>query len=235
VKGVEAYIAGKPIISTTDWPSKVTCVVFFVGCNLRCRFCFNAPLLEFNDQFKVNLTLLYPEIAANQFLIDGVIVTGGEPTLQRNALKTLAEWTHNQNLEFGLMTNGTKPDVIRQLLDEKLLDYIAVDIKTIPNQEKYVKVTQSSSQILDRIKETVAILKSSKVNHEFRTTLVPTIVDTLQQLDQIRRWVGSQNYVLQNFRPSETVLDSTLTTSFTPNQLDQFQQYAKKHKIKTRF
>ena len=233
--GVEAYLAGKPIISTTDWPTKVACVVFFVGCNLRCRFCFNSPLLEFTDQYKVNLDLIYPEIEANQFLIDGVIVTGGEPTLQFNALKALAEWTHNQNLEFGLMTNGTKPDVIQQLLDARLLNYIAVDIKTIPSQEEYLKVTQSSSQILDRVKETVTLLKSSKVNYEFRTTLVPTIVDTLQQLDQVRRWVGSQNYVLQLFRPSETVLDSTLTTSFTPTQLEQFQQYAQKHKLTTRF
>ena len=232
---MEAYIAGKPIISTTDWPSKVACVVFFVGCNLRCRFCFNTPLLEFNDQFKVDLTVLYPEIKANQYLIDGVIATGGEPTLQFDAIKTLAEWTHNQNLEFGLMTNGTKPDVIQHLLDAKLLDYVAVDIKTIPRKEEYVQITQSSSQILDRVKETVALLKSSKANYEFRTTLVPMVVDDLQQIDQIRRWVGSQNFVLQNFRPSETVLDPTLSTSFTPNQLDHFQQYAQKHKITTRF
>ena len=235
MNGVEAYIAGKPIISTTDWPSKVACVVFFVGCNLRCRFCFNTPILEFNDQFKVDLTVLYPEIEANRFLIDGVIATGGEPTLQFDAIKALAEWTHNQNLEFGLMTNGTKPDVIRHLLDAKLLDYVAVDIKTIPQKEEYIQITQSSSQILDRVKETVTLLKSSKANYEFRTTLIPTVVDNLQQLDQIRRWVGSQNFVLQNFRPSETVLDPTLTTPFTPNQLDHFQQYAQKHKLITRF
>lgn len=235
MNGVEAYIAGKPIISTTDWPSKVACVVFFVGCNLRCRFCFNTPLLEFNDQFKVNIALLYPEIEANQFLIDGVIATGGEPTLQLDALKTLAEWTHNHNLEFGLMTNGTKPDVIQQLLDAKLLDYVAVDIKTIPSKEEYVHVTQSSSQILNRVKETVSLLKSSKVHHEFRTTLVPSIIEDFQHLDQIRRWVGSKNFVLQQFRPTETVLDSTLTTSFTPTQLDKFQQYAQNHKLTTRF
>lgn len=232
---VEAFIAGKPLLSTTDWPSKVSCVIFFAGCNLRCRFCFNAPLLEFSDQFKINLELLYPELEANRVLVDGVIVTGGEPTLQPEPLRTLAEWTHQRDLEFGLMTNGTKPGVIQQFLDANLLDYIAVDIKTVPNRDHYVRVTQSTGEIFDRVQETVSILKSSKINYEFRTTLVPSLVDNLEQLDQIRKWVGSKNYVLQQFRPADTVLDSTLTSSFTPKELDHFQQYAQKHGITTRF
>ncbi len=73
------------------------------------------------------------------------------------------------------------------------------------------------------------------MNHEFRTTLVPSIIEDFKQLDQIRQWVGSENFILQQFRPSETVLDSTLTNSFTPSQLDQFKQYAQKHKLTTRF
>lgn len=232
---VEAYLAGKPIISTTDWPSKVACVVFFVGCNLRCRFCFNAPLLEFSDQFKVNLELLYPELEANHFLIDGVIATGGEPTLQPEALRILAEWVHKQEMEFGLMTNGTKPDVVQQLLEMSLIDYIAVDIKTVPIQEQYNRVTQSSGHILNQVQETVDLLLSSNIDYEFRTTLVPTLIDSFDQLDLIREWVGPKHYVLQYFRPSATVIDSTLTSSFSQNQLDQFQQYAQKHGITTRF
>ncbi len=235
VDGVKAFIAGKPIISTSDWPSKVACVTFFAGCNLRCRFCFNAPLLEFSEQFKIDLELLYPEIEENRYLIDGVIVTGGEPTLQLEALRTLAEWVHQQEMEFGLMTNGTKPKVIQQLIAESLLDYIAVDIKTAPHRNEYVRVTQSTGDILDRVKETVSLLKDSKISYEFRTTLVPSLVDTIEQLEQIRKWVGSKQYVLQHFRPAETVLDPELTKSFTPQELKQFQQYAQKHKITTRF
>lgn len=223
------------MISTTDWPSKVACVVFFTGCNLRCRFCFNAPLLEFNDQFKIDLELLYPELEENRFLIDGVIVTGGEPTLQPVALQTLAKWVHQKDMQFGLMTNGTKPNVIRELLGANLLDFVAVDIKTAPNRNQYVRVTQSTGDILDYVKETVTLLKNSKIHYEFRTTLVPTLVDKIEQLESIRKLVGQKNFVLQNFRSTESVLDSELTRSFTSNELEQFQQYAKKHRITTRF
>ncbi len=232
---MEAFIAGKPILSTTDWPSKVSSVIFFVGCNLRCRFCFNTPLLEFNEQYKIDLELLYPELETNQFLIDGIIVTGGEPTLQPTPLKTLAEWTKQHELEFGLMTNGTKPDVLRQLLESDLIDFIAVDIKTVPSRNQYVRVTQSTGEILDRIKETVKLLKASKISYEFRTTLVPSLVDTYEQLDQIRKWVGSKHLVLQLFRPVNTVLDTSLSTAFSPTELEKFHQYGQKHGLTTRF
>jgi pyruvate formate lyase activating enzyme len=235
VNGVDAFIAGKPILSTTDWPSKVCCVIFFVGCNLRCRFCFNTPLLEFSDEYKVDVDLVYPELETSRFLIDGIIATGGEPSLQPEALKTLAEWAKQQDLEFGLMTNGTRPDVIRQLLELDLVDYVAVDIKTVPDQNQYVHITQSAGEILNQVKDTVNLLKSTKISYEFRTTLIPSLVDTLEQLEKIRKWVGAKHYVLQNFRPEVTVLDSTLTTSFSDEQLETFRKYAKKYGITTRF
>ncbi|MFX1565461.1 MAG: anaerobic ribonucleoside-triphosphate reductase activating protein [Promethearchaeota archaeon] len=232
---MEAYIAGKPLLSTTDWPSKVSCVVFFAGCNLRCRFCFNTPLLEFGEHYKVDLELVYLELEASQYLIDGVIVTGGEPTLQAAPLRNLAEWTKNHGLEFGIMTNGTKPDVLNQFLDAALLDYIAVDIKTVPEKSQYVHLTQSTSAVLERVKETVSLCKASKIQYEFRTTLVPSIIDSTNQIDQIRKWLKTPHYVLQLFRPEDTVLDPSLNFAFTPEQVDQFHQYAKKHGIITRF
>ncbi|MFX1318080.1 MAG: anaerobic ribonucleoside-triphosphate reductase activating protein [Promethearchaeota archaeon] len=232
---MQAYVAGKPLLSTTDWPSKVSCVIFFVGCNLRCRFCFNGPLLEFLDQYKIELERLYPELEPNQYLIDGVIATGGEPTLQPAPLKALAEWTKQNGLEFGLMTNGTKPDVVQELLEANLVDYIAVDLKTVPDQTQYANVTQSTGAILAQINETINLLKSSKISYEFRTTLVPSLIDTLEQLDLIRQWVGSKHYVLQQFRPARTVLDSSLTRAFTPDELTRIAQYAQQHKIITRF
>jgi pyruvate formate lyase activating enzyme len=235
VDGVEAFIAGKPLLSTTDWPSKVALVIFFVGCNLRCRFCFNAPLLEFHDQYKIDLAQLYPEMESNQYLIDGIIATGGEPTLQPEPLKVLAEWTKHRDLGFGLMTNGTKPDVVQQLLDMSLVDYVAVDIKTVPNRTQYAQMTQSTGDILDQVKETIGILQSSKISYEFRTTLVPALIDSLDQLDQIRQWVGSDHYVLQQFRPTKTVIDSTLNRSFTPDELNRFEEYAKSQGIILRF
>ena len=232
---VQAYIAGKPLLSTTDWPSKVSCVIFFVGCNLRCRFCFNGPLLEFLDQYKIGLEELYPELEPNQYLIDGIIATGGEPTLQPDSLKALAEWAKQNGLEFGLMTNGTRPDVVQELIEMNLVDYIAVDLKTVPDRTEYDKVTQTAGDILGQVKKTINLLKSSKISYEFRTTLVPSLIDTLEQLDMIRQWAGSKNYVLQQFRPAKTVLDSSLNRAFSLDELTRFTRYAHKHKIITRF
>lgn len=232
---VKAFIAGKPLLSTTDWPSKVCCVVFFVGCNLRCRFCFNGPLLEFKDQYQVDINRVYQELETNRYLIDGVIVTGGEPTLQPEPLQALADWIHQHKLLFGIMTNGTKPAIIQQLLDEKLLDFVAVDIKTVPDEKRYSEITQISTPILNAIDKTIALLKTSNIQYEFRTTLVPSIISEVAQIQKILDWVGSKHYVLQAFRPTDTVLDSTLKDSFSTDQLDEYREFAKKKKIQARF
>ncbi|MFW9983819.1 MAG: anaerobic ribonucleoside-triphosphate reductase activating protein [Candidatus Odinarchaeota archaeon] len=232
---MKAYIAGKPLLSTTDWPSSVCCVVFFTGCNLRCKFCFNGPLLKFDDQNLIDLELVYEELDEHRYLIDGILVTGGEPTLQPDALHAIGEWTHNQNLKFGIMTNGTKPAVLQQLLDANLLDYVAVDIKTVPNEKEYAHITQTEHEILPLINETITLLKSSKISYEFRTTLVPSLIDKISQLEKILKWIGKKNYVLQNFRAIDTVLDPNLKTVFSMEELDQLRQFAKKKHILTRF
>ena len=232
---MKAYIAGKPLLSTTDWPSSVCCVVFFTGCNLRCKFCFNGPLLEFDEQYLIDLERVYEELNEHQYLIDGILATGGEPTLQPDALHAIGEWTHNHNLKFGIMTNGTKPAVLQQLLDTNLLDYVAVDIKTTPNEREYAHITQTKHEILPAINETIALLKSSKISYEFRTTLVPSLIDEISQLEKILKWIGKKHYVLQNFRATDTVLDPSLNTSFSVEELDQFRQFAKRKGIITRF
>jgi pyruvate formate lyase activating enzyme len=232
----KAYIAGKPLLSTTDWPSHVSCVVFFVGCNLRCRFCFNGPLLDFNEQFQIKLTKVYAEIKSQKSLIDGVIVSGGEPTIQPEPLLALAKWTRKQKLLFGLMTNGTRPDVLRQLLGQDLINYIAVDIKTIPKIDQYSEITPISENLLEKIQETISLLKSARVSYEFRTTLVPGLVDQISQVRQIANWLGTEHYVLQVYRPAKTVLDVSLhDRNFTPAELELFRNFAQENQIEFRF
>jgi pyruvate formate lyase activating enzyme len=233
---MKGYIAGKPLLSTTDWPSTVTCAVFFAGCNLRCRFCFNTPILEFDEKFLVDLVHVYAEIDEQRFLIEGVIATGGEPTLQSDALLDLAKWTHQKALLFGLMTNGTKPQVLKQLISAKLLDYIAVDIKTVPQPGAYANITQGSKAVLSRVQETVTLLKTSNIPYEFRTTLVPQLISDPEQIMQIVDWVGIDHYILQVFRPTETVIDTNLQQyKFTPEQLSKIREFAQETGIAVRF
>ena len=148
-----------------------------------------------------------------------MIVSGGEPTLQLEPLLALAKWTRKQELLFGLMTNGTRPAVLRQLLDLDLINYLAVDIKTIPKIDQYSEITPISENLLEKIQETISLLKSSKGSYEFRTTLVPGLVDQISQVRQIANWLGSEHYVLQVYRPAKTVLDVSLhDQSFTPSE-----------------
>jgi len=233
---MKGYIAGKPLLSTTDWPSTVSCAIFFAGCNLRCRFCFNTPILEFDEKFLTDMSDVYNEIEEQRFLIEGVIATGGEPTLQPNALLFLAKWTHQKDLRFGLMTNGTKPQVIRQLIKNKLLDYVAVDIKTIPKPEAYAHITQNKKNVLSLVQETVTLLKTTDISYEFRTTLVPHLIDGLEQIQQIVEWVGTDNYILQIFRNTDTVIDGQLKEfEFSEKQLSRIRDFAKKAGINVRF
>jgi len=236
VAQVKGYIAGKPLLSTTDWPSRVCCVVFFAGCNLRCRFCFNGPILALEGKFLVDMESVYAELTTQRFLIEAVIATGGEPTLQPSCLRALGMWAHQNELLFGLMTNGTRPRVLGNMLADRLLDYVAVDIKTVPKAEAYSHIAQSEEDLLSPVQESVQLVKQSKIDHEFRTTLVPGLIDQPSQVGRISRWVGTKNYVLQAFLPREGVLDPGLRQrSFSPEALSCLCAYAKRHGIAIRF
>lgn len=184
----------------------------------------------------MDLENVYAELAKQQFLIEGVIATGGEPTLQPDCLRALATWTHGNKLLFGLMTNGTRPRVLRDLLADRLLDYVAVDIKTVPKTEAYSHIAQCQEDLLSPLKESINLVRQSKAEFEFRTTLVPGLIDQPSQVRQIGLWVGMKNYVLQAFLPREGVLDSELRQrSFTPEALSHLRAFAKRHGIAVRF
>ncbi|MFX1476439.1 MAG: hypothetical protein ACFFCO_13360, partial [Promethearchaeota archaeon] len=139
-----------------------------------------------------------------------------------------AEWSRKNNLGFGLMTNGTKSKVLRRLLRLQLLDFVAVDIKTIPEIKAYAKITQNKRIGLGQIKETVALLKNSGIQYEFRTTLVPQIVYRPEEIRQISDWVGIDHFVLQIFRPTETVLDPALRqAAFNEEELSSIREVGK--------
>ena len=184
----------------------------------------------------MDMESVYAELTTQRFLIEAVIATGGEPTLQPPCLRALGMWAHQNELLFGLMTNGTRPGVLGNLLADRLLDYVAVDIKTVPKVEAYSQIAQSEEDLLSPVKESIKLVKRSKIDHEFRTTLVPGLIDQPGQIDQISRWVGTKNYVLQAFLPREGVLDPELRQhSFSPEAISRLRDYAKRHGIAIRF
>jgi pyruvate formate lyase activating enzyme len=162
--------------SLIDWEGKLTAVIFTKGCNFRCGYCHN-PSLVIPEL--INLTEDIPEDKVLTFLrkrkiwLDGVVVTGGEPTIH----KDLPEFIHKIK-EIGLMikldTNGTNPSMVKNLLMENLIDYIALDIKTILNPADYSIITNRPCEYeVSSIKETIGCIRSSGKKYELRTTILP--------------------------------------------------------------
>jgi pyruvate formate lyase activating enzyme len=138
--------------------------------------------------------------------VDGVVITGGEPTLQDELIPFLRQ-VQERGLDVKLDTNGYRPDVLAALLDEELVDYVAMDVKA--PAEKYHVLAGRDDLDVALLKRSIALLRSSGLAHEFRTTVVPGLLDE-DDVEEIARWIsGAERYVLQPFRPLRT-LDPTL-------------------------
>ena len=169
-------IKGFVDISLVDWDEKVSSTIFLANCNMRCPFCYNAALVLYPEKLR---TIPFGEIAEylerNREWIDGVVITGGEPTIH-GELPNLCEKIKKLGFMVKMDTNGTNPTLTQELIDKKLVDYVAMDIKAPFEQGKYyTAVGVDKPNLLHKIVETMSILQDSKVDYEFRTTLVPTI------------------------------------------------------------
>ncbi len=182
-------------LSTVDFPKKLCAVVFFVGCPFRCPYCQNYRL--FSGGIVVKPEEIARKIKEN-YLIEGVCLTGGEPLLQDlNEMRKLLRLLKDYGLAVKLDTNGYYPEKLEKLID--LLDYIAMDFKTVP--EKYYEVTGKIDSY-ERFLKSLDLLVNSNVDYEIRTTVVPTITDRedLIRMGKILREFGVKRYVLQQFR-----------------------------------
>lgn len=197
-------IGGMQKLTLLDFPGKIACTLFTVGCNLRCPFCHNASLVTHpQDAGYITDDELYSFLKKRVGVLDGVCVTGGEPTLQKDLpefLSSLKELGYSVKLD----TNGTSPKILRSVIEDGLVDYVAVDIKNSP--EKYA-LTSGGVDHLDKVKETVSLLLTGVVDYEFRTTVVSGFHE-ISDLESIGRWTrGAKRYFIQNFVDSGDLID----------------------------
>ncbi len=190
--------------SLIDYPDHIATVLFTGGCNFRCPFCHNTSLvLAPNSLPDINLDTLWDFLARRWGLINGVVITGGEPTLQPDLIPTLRQ-IRSYGLPIKLDTNGYHPDMLTALLEYDLIDYVAMDIKA--PLEKYALLTGLPQIDPARIESSIALIQKSKVAYEFRTTVVPGILDR-EDIAAIARWIeGADLYSLQQFRPQNTLV-----------------------------
>jgi len=189
-------------LTLLDFPGKIACTVFLGKCNFRCPFCHNSELF--------NPAETYPEeeilamIKKRAAVIEGVAITGGEPTLHAG-LPDFMRRVHEMGLLVKLDSNGYRPEVLRAIIDEGLADYIAMDIKSSPSG--YAAVAGVPDLDMSKINESVALLMEGKVPFEFRTTVIPEL-HSEEDFDAIGEWIkGDEPYFLQGYKDSEMVYD----------------------------
>ncbi len=184
--------------SYIDFPGRISCVLFASGCNFHCPYCHNPELARGLPDAEPALTLehFYAFLAARRSFLEGVVISGGEPTLQAD-LAAVCQAVRELGFEVKLDTNGSRPHVLRHLLTEGLVDYVAMDIKTDPG--RYVPLFQTADGRA-AIHESIRIILTSAPAYEFRTTCVRPIIDE-GVIDAIAHLIeGADRYVLQTFQ-----------------------------------
>jgi pyruvate formate lyase activating enzyme len=192
--------------SLIDYPGKIATVIFTSGCNFRCSYCHNSELVLHPESLpEIDPADIFKLLTRRWGLIDGVVITGGEPTLQ-NGLGEFLQTVKGLGPSTGLRTsvaakldtNGYRPQVLRELLERELLDCVAMDIKASP-----AKYPLAAGVPVDwrRIEESVRLILTSGMDYEFRTTVVPGIVAP-EDVEEIAKLIaGAKKYILQQFRP----------------------------------
>ena len=198
-------ICGIAGVSLIDYPGRIASVLFLGGCNFRCPFCHNPELVLRADslpEFDLDDTLR--AIEKKRGLLDGVVVTGGEPLIHGEALVALLRSLRGVGLAVKLDTNGYELETLREVMGAGLVDYVAMDVKT--SLEKYESAAGRDLDV-GRIRDAIATITGSGVDHEFRTTCVPGLVE-LTDVQSISSLLGnSERYVLQQFRVASDLVD----------------------------
>ncbi len=193
-------------LTLLDYPSKVACTVFTVGCNLRCPFCHNAGMVLGNNCEQLSQEDVLSFLKKRRNLLEGMCLTGGEPLLQSGVEDFLRE-VKDLGYCVKLDTNGTYFEKLQNLVEKKLVDYVAMDVK---NSKECYAQTVGGNVDMDAVCRSVEYLKSGVVDYEFRTTVTGTF-HTAQSIEQMTKWLAdAKRLYLQKFVNSGELLDNTV-------------------------
>ena len=200
-------ISGLEKLSLSDYPGMVACVIFTQGCNFKCDYCHNSSLISF-DKECLNEARIFEFLEKRKKILDGVVISGGEALLQKN-IKEFIKKIKKMGYKIKLDTNGSYNNKLKELIDEGLVDYVAMDIKHDKNH--YSFITGFDKYGYDSIEASIKLLESSKIDYEFRTTIVKEYHD-LNAIENICKLINKKSkYYLQNFASSPNVLNKNIT------------------------
>jgi len=202
--------------SLIEYPGRISAVVFLGGCNLRCQFCYVPHLVlpeEIEKQKEISQREFFSFLKERKNFLEAVSISGGEPTINKdlpNFIRKIKELGYLVELE----TNGTNPKMVKYLINKKLVDYVGMDIKQrLDNFERYKEITGwvLTKGMFENIKKSVKILISSKVDYEFRTTIMKEFHKKDDILEICREIKGAKVYYLQNYQKNHTISGKTFT------------------------
>ncbi|HNU96437.1 MAG TPA: anaerobic ribonucleoside-triphosphate reductase activating protein [Candidatus Magasanikbacteria bacterium] len=218
-------IGGLQKFSMIDYPDKIACIVFTQGCNFRCPYCHNPELVK-PEMFGESLSEeeFFDFLKERVGKLDAVSITGGEPTLQYDLIEFIKK-IRDLGFLIKLDTNGTNPDMLKEIIDQKLVNYLAMDIKA--PFSKYEEITKMPVNI-EKIKQSVEMIKSSGIDYEFRTTLVKKLLSP-EDIEQIGRDIaGAKQYFLQKFVSTKTVDEKVLNEeTYSEEELENLKERLK--------
>lgn len=208
-------IGGLQKVTLLDFPGKVACTVFLTGCNLRCPYCHNPDLVLTKDNGKyISEKEFFEFLLSRKGKLDGVCITGGEPTLYPN-LTNLIRRIREMGFLVKLDSNGTVPEMLEHLLRERLLDYVAMDIKNAPS--RYAETC--GADVIEQVKKSAALLINGDIDYEFRTTVCLPF-HSPKCMEEIGRWLrGAKRYYIQPFVDSGNLLGSGVSV-MTKSELE---------------
>lgn len=218
-------IDGFDKLTLLDYPEHVACIIFTRGCNFKCSYCQNSSLILHKKEpgnFSEEEILDYLNLRKN--VLDGIVISGGEPTVQIGLIDFIKK-VKSIGLKVKLDTNGSNPKVLKELVNNKLIDYVAMDIKHSLDRYETIAKCKVNEKAL---KESIKILKNGDVDYEFRTTIIKNY-HTIDDIKSIYKLVKGSKYYIQNFRMSDDVLDKNLI-GFNADELEEIKAIFKNEK-----
>lgn len=221
-------ISGLQKTTLIDYPEKIACTVFTHGCNFRCPFCHNPELVTkpLKEGEVVSEEEFFKFLKNRRYLLEGVVVTGGEPCINEDIVD-FAKKIKEKGFNVKIDTNGSFPEAIQKLLEEKAVDYIAMDIKS--TLEEYEATTGGFSEV-EKILRSIELIKNSNVDYEFRTTVVKGM-HTKESMENIARLLkGIKNFSLQNFKYTKSISSEfSKENEFSKKELEKFGKIFEKY------
>ncbi len=207
-------IDGFEQLTLLDYPEHLACMIFTRGCNFKCPYCQNSSLIRYNKEpGKFSEEEILEFLNTRKGKLEGIVISGGEPTIQKGLVDFIKK-VKELGFLVKLDTNGSNPKVLKELLDNNLVDYIAMDIKN--DLEDYEQVTDCKVNI-KAIKESINLISNSKIDYEFRTTIMKEC-HKLSNLKKIIELIKNNKYYIQNFEVSDDVINKSLS-SFSTEEL----------------